>query len=100
MNPFEKTWKSVLFAFALTTGCLHGQTLINLNASDSGRTFDGIGGVSAGAASRLLYDYADPCRSQILDILFKPKFGASLQYLKVEIGYGRIPPVAASPHMQ
>ncbi|XP_064783848.1 galactocerebrosidase isoform X2 [Oncorhynchus masou masou] len=52
-----------------------------------GRTFDGIGGLSGGGAtSRLLVNYAEPYRSQILDYLFKPNFGASLQILKVEIG--------------
>lgn len=49
-------------------------------------TFEGIGALSAGAASRLLIDYPEPQRSEILDFLFKPKFGASLQHLKVEIG--------------
>ena len=34
----------------------------------------------------LLYDYDDGPRSEILDLLFKPKFGASLQILKVEVG--------------
>ncbi|XP_046334225.2 galactocerebrosidase-like isoform X1 [Haliotis rufescens] len=51
-----------------------------------GRTFDGIGGLSAGASSKLLVNYPDEQRSQILDYLFKPKFGASLKILKVEIG--------------
>ncbi|XP_056623840.1 galactocerebrosidase [Triplophysa dalaica] len=52
-----------------------------------GRSFDGIGGLSGGGAtSRLLVNYAEPYRSQVLDYLFKPKFGASLQILKVEIG--------------
>ncbi|KAL7872834.1 hypothetical protein AOLI_G00119050 [Acnodon oligacanthus] len=52
-----------------------------------GRTFDGVGGLSGGGAtSRLLVNYAEPYRSQILDYLFKPNFGASLQILKVEIG--------------
>uniref|UniRef100_A0A672SMA9 Galactocerebrosidase n=1 Tax=Sinocyclocheilus grahami TaxID=75366 RepID=A0A672SMA9_SINGR len=52
-----------------------------------GRSFDGIGGLSGGGAtSRLLVSYAEPYRSQILDYLFRPKFGASLQILKVEIG--------------
>ncbi|XP_063080175.1 galactocerebrosidase [Engraulis encrasicolus] len=52
-----------------------------------GRTFDGIGGLSGGGAtSRLLVNYAEPFRSQILDYLFKPNFGASLHILKVEIG--------------
>ena len=33
-----------------------------------------------------LVDYVEPQRSQILDYLFKPNYGASLQILKVEIG--------------
>src|SRR5690606_36668355 len=49
-------------------------------------TFDGTGALSAGASSRLLIDYPEPERSQILDYLFKPNYGASLQILKVEIG--------------
>uniref|UniRef100_A0A670Y5S5 Galactosylceramidase n=1 Tax=Pseudonaja textilis TaxID=8673 RepID=A0A670Y5S5_PSETE len=40
----------------------------------------------AAATSRLLVNYQEPYRSQILDYLFKPNFGASLQLLKVEIG--------------
>ncbi|XP_041951646.1 galactocerebrosidase-like [Alosa sapidissima] len=52
-----------------------------------GRRFDGIGGLSGGGAtSRLLVNYDEPYRGQILDYLFKPDFGASLQILKVEIG--------------
>lgn len=61
---------------------------ISLNRNDSGRTFEGIGAVSAGASSDLLYDYEDPVRGQILDLLFKPKFGAGFQHLKVEMGGG------------
>jgi hypothetical protein len=38
------------------------------------------------SASVLLRDYPEPQRSQILDYLFKPNFGASLHILKVEIG--------------
>ncbi|MBO0826140.1 MAG: discoidin domain-containing protein [Streptosporangiales bacterium] len=59
---------------------------INVDGQSAGRTFDGIGGLSAGASSRLLYDYPDPERSQILDYLFKPGYGAAMQVLKVEIG--------------
>ena len=47
-------------------------------------TFDGIGGLSGGGAtSRLLVDYKEPQRSQILDYLFLPNYGASLHILKV-----------------
>ncbi len=62
------------------------QTVITIDPNDPGRTYEGIGGVSAGASSELLIDYPEPQRSEILDFLFKPKFGASLQQLKVEIG--------------
>ncbi|XP_028294488.1 galactocerebrosidase isoform X2 [Gouania willdenowi] len=52
-----------------------------------GRVFDGVGGLSGGGAtSRLLVNYEEPYRSQVLDYLFKPNFGASLHILKVEIG--------------
>ena len=59
---------------------------IMLDGASAGRTFDGIGALSAGASSRLLIDYPEPQRSQVLDYLFKPGYGAALQHLKVEIG--------------
>lgn len=59
---------------------------VTLDGAQTGRTFEGIGAVSAGASSRLLIDYPEPQRSQILDFLFKPNYGAALQHLKVEIG--------------
>jgi hypothetical protein len=62
-----------------------GQQII-LDLSQSGRTYEGIGALSAGASTRLLIDYPEPYRSQVLDFLFKPKYGASLQHLKVEMG--------------
>jgi galactosylceramidase len=61
---------------------------IRLDPASPGREFTGIGAVSAGASSRLLIDYPEPQRSEILDFLFKPKFGAGFQHLKVEIGGG------------
>ncbi|MGH9400851.1 MAG: galactosylceramidase [Terriglobia bacterium] len=61
-------------------------TLITIDGNSSGRVFDGLGALSAGASSRLLIDYPEPTRSQILDYLFKPDYGAALQHLKVEIG--------------
>lgn len=67
---------------------IYGQTTLSLNANDKGRIFEGIGAVSAGASSRNLVDYPEKERSQILDYLFKPKFGAGFQHLKVEIGSG------------
>jgi Glycosyl hydrolase family 59 len=66
---------------------------VNANARSStagaNRVYDGVGGVLAGGANaRYLMDYPDPERSQILDYLFKPGYGASLQMLKLEIGGG------------
>jgi hypothetical protein len=61
-------------------------TTITIDGHGSGRVFDGIGALSAGASSRLLVDYPEPYRSQILDYVFKPDYGAALQHLKVEIG--------------
>lgn len=60
--------------------------VVKIDPRSKGRIFLGIGAVSAGASSRLLLDYPMQQRSQILNLLFRPKFGASLQILKVEIG--------------
>jgi Glycosyl hydrolase family 59/Galactocerebrosidase, C-terminal lectin domain len=59
---------------------------VTIDPQSSGPTVNGFGAVSAGASSRLLYDYPEPYRSQVLDYLFKPNYGAALQHLKVEIG--------------
>jgi glycosyl hydrolase family 59/ricin-type beta-trefoil lectin protein/glycosyl hydrolase family 59 (putative galactocerebrosidase) len=62
-------------------------TSITINGASGGRTFDGVGAVSGGGGnSRLLIDYPEPQRGQILDYLFKPGYGAALQILKAEIG--------------
>ena len=64
-----------------------GPASITVDPSGTGRVFDGIGAISGGGGnSRLLINYPEPQRSQILDYLFKPGYGASLQILKVEIG--------------
>jgi len=62
------------------------QTTVVIDGTSAGRIFDGLGAASAGASSRLLIDYPEPQRSEILDYLFKPGYGAALQHLKVEIG--------------
>ena len=48
--------------------------------------YDGHGALSAGASSRLLFDYPEQQLGEVLDFLFLPDFGASLPLLKVEIG--------------
>ena len=71
-----------------TSSRVHAQdSTIDVNGQDSGRIFDGVGALSGGGGtSRLLIDYPPKQRKQILDYLFKPNYGASLQILKVEIG--------------
>jgi len=59
---------------------------VKITDNHQGRLFEGIGALSAGASSKLLMDYPEEIRSQVFDYLFKPKFGASLQQIKVEIG--------------
>lgn len=59
---------------------------VHLRGDAGGKRFDGIGVVNGGGAtSVLLKDYPEPQRSQILDLVYKPKFGASVSALLVEI---------------
>ena len=62
------------------------ESTLDIDGTGAGQVFEGIGAQSSGGTSRLLYDYPEPQRGQVLDYLFKPNFGASLQHLKVEIG--------------
>lgn len=73
-------------AIQLTSAHAGTVQTINLEGELMGRPFEGIGAVSAGASSRLLIEYPEPYRNQILDFLFKPNFGAAFQHLKIEIG--------------
>ena len=73
------------------------QTIV-VDPASGGRTFDGIGAISGGGGtSRLLVDYPEPQRSQVLDYLFKPGVGAELDIFKVEIGGDTPPATAPSP---
>jgi len=84
-NPKKSIIQLAVLASIIST--VQAQT-ITINSSQKGRTFEGIGAISAGASTRNLVDYPDKQRSEILDYLFKPKFGAGFQHLKVEIGSG------------
>jgi galactosylceramidase len=83
------SWTLAIVSTAMVS-MLYGATpvSVHLTGSDTGRVFQGVGAVSAGASTRLLYDYREPYRSDVLDYLFKPRFGAGFQHLKVEIGGG------------
>src|SRR3954465_15773567 len=72
---------------ASTTATQAVTTTATVNGGATGRTFDGIGAISGGGGnSRLLFDYPEPQRTQVLDYLFKPGVGAAMQILKVEVG--------------
>ena len=59
---------------------------VRIQSALGGKQFDGIGAVNGGGAtSVLLKDYPEPQRSQIIDMVYKPKFGASVSSLLVEI---------------
>lgn len=88
-----KTKQSKLWMLAvLTILILHGipskagaQT-VNISARSSGKQFDGIGVVDGGGAtSVLLKDYPEPWRTQIMEMVYKPMFGASISALLAEI---------------
>ena len=81
-------WITLLTGALSSTMARAGETSISISGTDAGRLFEGIGAVSAGGNTNLLMDYPEPYRSDILDYLFKPKFGAGFQHLKVEIGGG------------
>ncbi len=60
--------------------------VVELREGPRDRRFDGIGAVNGGGAtSVLLKDYPEPQRGQILDLVFAPKFGASVSTMLVEV---------------
>ncbi len=88
----------LIMIFFLIT--VNGQS-VNIDGTAGGKRFDGIGAVSGGGAtSVLLKDYPEPQRSQVLDFLFKPNFGASISALLVEVpGDGNSTQGSESSHM-
>lgn len=75
-------WVVGVVAAAYATPVVH----IDTSHANVGPEFDGFGGCSAGTGPRLLPDYEPEARSQILDFLFLPNHGASLDIIKLEIG--------------
>ena len=72
-----------------------------INGAHPGPVFQGIGAISGGGGnSRLLIDYPPSERAQILDYLFSPHFGASLQMLKLEIGGGGFSSDGSEPSVE
>lgn len=73
---------------------------IRIDLAALGLVYDGIGGIVSNGECRLLYDYPEPERSDILDYLFLPQFGLSSQLLKVEIGSDAQSTVGTEPAYQ
>ena len=80
--------KSLIFSIVMSifgAGIVSAQ-VVHLSAQSAGKQFDGIGAVDGGGAtSVLLKDYPEPQRLQIIDLVYKPMFGASVSALLVEI---------------
>ena len=89
MGRFLTVLAPVLAQLSLLCACA-GQAEgvdVAIDFAQVGPVFDGVGALSGGGGtSRLLYDYAEPHRSRILDMLFTPQAGGSMQILKTEIG--------------
>lgn len=76
-------------------------TRITVDGRHVGHRFSGVGAISGGGGnSRLLIDYPEPERSRILDYLFRPNDGATLQLLKLEIGGDSNSSVGAEPSIE
>lgn len=59
---------------------------LRLHGRDRGPRHDGVGTVNGGGATAvLLKDYPEPQRSEILDLLFLPRWGASVTTMLVEV---------------
>ena len=86
MNRYSPFFCVIWLLLAAIATRAEGPVPIELDGRAPGRVFEGFGALSAGASSRLLIDYPEPQRGEILDLLFKPNFGASLHHLKAEIG--------------
>ena len=90
------------FPAAAAEQSIHADPAITIDgAAKSGRVFNGVGAISGGGGTaRLLIDYPEPERSQILDYLFKPGYGANVQVLKLEIGGDAEATDAAEPSFE
>jgi len=89
------TWDAASSAFQTANsraghGCLTrpgpaAPIRVTANASALSATYHGVGGLAAVGGARMLYEYPEPTRSEILDLMFAPTGGAAIQILKVEI---------------
>jgi hypothetical protein len=102
--PFSRVLTAAALICCTASGLIRptfADQTVELKGDSGGKRFDGIGAVSGGGAtSVLLKDYPESQRNQILDLLFKPKFGASMSALLVEVpGDGNATQGSESSHM-
>ena len=75
-----------VFLLALAMTAAADTQSVRITNLQQGKRFDGIGAVNGGGAtSVLLKDYPEPQRSQIMDLVYKPMFGASVSAILVEV---------------
>ncbi len=76
-------------------------TTITVNGNGGDRVYDGVGAILGGGGNaRYLEDYPAAEQSQIMDYLFEPGYGASLQLLKLEIGGDANSSAGAEPSIE
>ena len=77
IGAMKTAWPVLPCVFMLAFLPSGGAQTVIIEGGRLGRTFDGLGAISGGGGnSRLLIDYPEPNRSQILDYLFKPNLHA------------------------
>ena len=85
----KKNRRRLVFHFLLCINffsVVMAQQTVCLSDRSTGKRFDGIGIVNGGGAtSVLLKDYPERQRNEIMDMVYKPMFGASVSSLLVEI---------------
>jgi Glycosyl hydrolase family 59 len=74
----------LFFASAVTAATFFGY--LNDDSASLGSIFDGVGAITSNGETRLIYDYPEQQRNDILDIFFTPGVGMALQILKIEVG--------------
>ena len=76
----------LLWLVLLPLAAVAPQTSYTVDETHRGPVFMGYGVNPSAGTYRLLHDYPEPQRSEILDYMFRPGFGASYHRVKVEIG--------------
>ena len=97
---------AILLPMSLTAaGSAHhtalATTTITVNGGGGDRVYDGVGAILGGGGNaRYLEDYPAARRAQIMNYLFEPGYGASLQLLKLEIGGDANSSAGAEPSIE